>query len=81
MELVTIVRHLNTASAELDAARLEAAGFSVLKNGELSALTGSGGLAGEILIQVPQDQAEAASALLHADPVESVPGDLEDQGS
>ena len=81
MELITVVRHLNTASAELDAARLEAAGFSVLKNGEFSALTGSGGLAGEILIQVPEDQAEAAKALLHADPVDGTAEEPEDQGA
>ena len=81
MELVTVVRHLNPASAELDAARLEAAGFSVLKNGEFNALTGGGGTIGEILIQVPENQAEAAKELLNAEPVDASPEEPEDQGS
>ncbi|HTI68788.1 MAG TPA: hypothetical protein VMF06_02400 [Candidatus Limnocylindria bacterium] len=85
MELVTVVRHINAASADVDAARLQAAGFSVLKNGENTSLSGLGGLVGEVLLQVPEDQAEAAKALLAADAVEPdcdcESTDPEDQGS
>ncbi len=61
MEMVTISRHINLASAELDAARLEAAGFDVLRHDESSPFAGG---MGSILVQVPANQAEDAKALL-----------------
>jgi hypothetical protein len=69
MEMVTVVRHLNAASADLDAARLEAAGFTVLRHSEMSAMTeGYAAIVGGIRIQVPADQAEDARAFLADEP-------------
>ena len=65
MEMVTIARHLNAAAADLDAARLEAAGFAVLRHSEMSAMAeGYPACVGGIRIQVPADQAEDARAFL-----------------
>jgi hypothetical protein len=64
MEMVTVSRHINLASAELDAARLEAAGFAVLRHDESSPFAGG---VGTVQVQVPADQVEDARALLAAD--------------
>ncbi len=65
MEMVTIARHLNTAAADLDAARLEAAGFVVLRHSEMSAMAeGYPASVGGIRIQVRADQADDARSFL-----------------
>ena len=65
MEMVTIARHLDTTAADLDAARLEAAGFTVLRHSELSAMAeGFPASVGGIRIQVRADQADDARAFL-----------------
>ena len=68
MEMVTLHRALNPADAQLVRSRLEAAGFLAVVTHELSALSMDGYAlaAGGILVQVPEDQAEEARALLKA---------------
>ena len=63
--MVTIARHLNAAAADLDAARLEAAGFAVLRHSEMSAMAeGYPASVGGIRIQVRADQADDARSFL-----------------
>jgi hypothetical protein len=68
MQLVTVHRAFNPADAHLIRSRLEAAGFQAVVTHELSALSldGYALAAGGILVQVPEDQAAEAQALLKA---------------
>jgi len=68
MQLVTVHRAFNPADAHLVRSRLEAAGFLAQVTHELSALSldGYALAAGGILVQVPEDVAEEARALLNA---------------
>jgi hypothetical protein len=78
MELVTVMRALNPADAQVARSRLEASDFHVFVTNELSALSldGYAMAAGGILVQVPADEAESARELLSATP----PSDEEDVG-
>ena len=78
MELVTVMRALNPADAQVARSRLEASDFHVFVTNELSALNldGYAMAAGGILVQVPADEAESARELLSATP----PSDEEDVG-
>jgi hypothetical protein len=70
MEYVTVYMTLNTAEAEVIRSRLESANFTVnMKNEDkVLGLETSGG----VLVQVPQDQAEDARALIaYRDPAAS----------
>ncbi len=69
MKLVTIHRSFNPAEADLIRSRLEAAEFQVFvaHAGASLALEGYALTAGGILVQVPEDQAEEAMALLAAE--------------
>jgi hypothetical protein len=61
MTFVTVFKALNAAEAELVRSHLEACDFPVNVVNELSALSlGAGG----ILVQVPDDRAEEARALI-----------------
>ena len=68
MRLVTVHCAFNPADAHLIRSRLEAAGFYAQVTHELSALSMDGYslAAGGILVQVPEDVAEEARALLKA---------------
>ena len=69
MKLVTIHRSFNPAEADLIRSRLEAAQFQVFVAHADAALSleGYALTAGGILVQVPEDQAEEAMALLAAE--------------
>jgi hypothetical protein len=69
MKLVTVFRTFNPAEAELVRSRLDAAGFDTNLKHDLAALSMDGYAlaAGGILVEVPEDQAEDAKALLVAD--------------
>lgn len=66
MKLVTIHRSFNPAEADLIRSRLEAAEFEVTLKHDFAALNmeGYAMAAGGILVQVPEDEAEEARALL-----------------
>jgi hypothetical protein len=66
MEFVTIFRAFNPAAAELVRSRLEANEFLVNVKNETAALSidGYALAAGGILVQVPEDQAAEAKALI-----------------
>lgn len=68
MNLVTIFRTFNVGEAELIRSRLDAAEFDVALKNELSSLSidGYSLAAGGILVQVPEDQAADARALIEA---------------
>jgi hypothetical protein len=68
MNLVTIFRTFNVGEAEVIRSRLDAADFDVLLTNELSSLSidGYSLAAGGILVQVPEDQAPDARALIDA---------------
>lgn len=68
MKLVTIFRTFNVGEAEVIRSRLDAAEFDVALTNELSSLSidGYSLAAGGILVQVPEDQAADARALLEA---------------
>lgn len=68
MDFVTVFRALNPGEAELIRSRLEASEFLVNITNELSALSidGYAMAAGGILVQVPEDQAADARALITA---------------
>jgi hypothetical protein len=70
MQLVTVMRALNPADAQLARSRLEASDFHVFVTNELSALSldGYAMAAGGILVQVPEDEAADARELLAAPP-------------
>lgn len=66
MNFVTIGKFLDVAQSDLIAGRLESAGFNVLRHSLQSSLGIGGGAlgAGGIRLQVPEDQVDAAKALL-----------------
>jgi len=65
MEFITVYSALDSAAAELVRSRLEANDFLVNVKNETAALSIGGSLAaGGILVQVPEDQAEDALALI-----------------
>jgi hypothetical protein len=69
MQLVTVFHTLNPAEAQLIRSRLDAAGFYAVVLHELSSLSldGYSLAAGGIQVQVPEDVAEDARALLKAE--------------
>lgn len=68
MSLVTVHTAFNPADAQLTRARLEAAGFHPYVAHELSSLSMDGYslAAGGILVQVPEDELDAASEFLNS---------------
>jgi hypothetical protein len=68
MNLVTVFRTFNPGEAELIRSRLDAAEFDVALTHELAALSleGYALAAGGILVQVPEEEADEAKALLAA---------------
>ena len=73
MQLVTVFRAFSPAEAQLVRSRLEAAGFLASVAHELSALSldGYSMAAGGVRVQVPEDVAQEARALIEA--AESAP--------
>ncbi len=69
MELRTIYTTFNSADANLLQGRLEVGGFDAFIHGEMTGMTLGGGVfaAGGIRIQVPEDQADEARALIEAE--------------
>jgi hypothetical protein len=69
MSLVTVFCAFNPADAQLVRSRLDAAQFHAVVTHELSALSldGYALAAGGILVQVPEQEAEAAKEFLAAD--------------
>ena len=69
MSLVTVFCAFNPADAQLVRSRLDAAQFHAVVTHELSALSldGYALAAGGILVQVPEQEAEAAKEFLSAD--------------
>jgi hypothetical protein len=68
MEFITVSTSNNPAEAELTRSRLEANGFLVnLKNAEAAFSLGYGSVIGGVQVQVPEDQAESALALLRSE--------------
>jgi hypothetical protein len=72
MKLITIHRALNPAEAQLVRSRLDAEGFTVFVQHELSALSLDGYVqaAGGILVQVPAAEADEAREFLADAPLE-----------
>ena len=68
MELVTVFRTFNPGEAELIRSRLDAANITATVTHSLAALSidGYALAAGGVLVQVPEDEAEDAKALLEA---------------
>jgi len=68
MELVTVFRSFNPADAQLIRSRLDAAGIPATVTHELSSLSieGYALAAGGVRVQVPDDRAEEAQALIAA---------------
>ena len=64
MELVTVYRSFEPEEAELVRSRLEADGFNATIANENTNLTLSYGNKGGSLVQVPEDEAEEAKALV-----------------
>lgn len=65
MELVTVFSTFNPAEAELIRVRLELADFDVsIKNEESARAWGGGIVSGGLFVQVPDEQAADAKALL-----------------
>jgi putative signal transducing protein len=65
MDFVTVSRAANSADADLIRSRLEANGFQVNLNDEKDTLSfGYGAPLGGVQVQVAEDQAESARALL-----------------
>jgi hypothetical protein len=66
MDFVTVYTTLNPADADLVRSRLEANEFLVNVKNEISArsIDGYAMAAGGLMVQVPEDQAESARALL-----------------
>ena len=69
MRLVTVFRAFSPAEAQLIRSRLEAAGFPAQVTHELSALSldGYSMAAGGIRVEVPEDRAEEARALIDSE--------------
>ncbi len=74
MQLVTVFQTFSPAEAQLIRSRLEAAGFPAYVAHELASLSmdGYSMATGGILVQVPEDQAEEAKALIHS--IDDPPG-------
>jgi hypothetical protein len=72
MKFVTVYQTFSSAEAQIIRSRLETAEFLVNVNHELASINMEGySLAtGGILVQVPEDQADEARALIHSDPPE-----------
>lgn len=68
MQLTTVFQTFSSAEAQLIRSRLDAAGFSAHVAHELASLSmeGYSMTTGGILVQVPEDQAEEAKALIHS---------------
>lgn len=67
MELVTVFSTFNPAEAELIRVRLELAEFDVyVKNDDSARAWGGGIVSGGLFVQVPDDQAADAKALLES---------------
>lgn len=68
MAFVTVFRAFNPAEAQLVQSRLDAAGFLVNVANEISSLCMDGYslAAGGVLVQVPEDQADDARALIES---------------
>lgn len=66
MKLVTVYRAFNSADAQLVWSRLDAAGFHAVVQHELASLSmeGYSMAAGGILVEVPEDEVDAARALI-----------------
>jgi hypothetical protein len=65
MKLVTVFQTFNPSEAQMQRSRLEAAGLDAVVKNELAAITTAAPMStGGIQVQVPEDQAEAARALL-----------------
>jgi hypothetical protein len=64
MDMVTVFRTFNSVEAQLIRGRLETAGIPVNVRNEQSALVGIAGV--EYCVDVPEDSAEGARALLRA---------------
>ncbi len=69
MKLVTVYRTFSPADAHLVRSRLEASDLQAIVTNELSSLSldGYSMAAGGVLVQVPEDQAEAARELIEMD--------------
>ena len=69
MELKTVFNTFSSAEANLVRGRLEAAGFEAYIQGELAAMSigASTAATGGIRIQVPEDRAAEARALIEAE--------------
>jgi hypothetical protein len=70
MKLITVYSAFQPVDAQLARSRLEAAGFLASVAHEASSLVmdGYSMATGGILVQVPEDQAEEARALINAEP-------------
>lgn len=70
MSPVTVFQTFSPAEAQLVRSRLDAAGIQAIVTHELSALSmeGYSMTTGGVLVQVPEEQAEAARELLNAPP-------------
>jgi hypothetical protein len=67
MDFITVSRAVSSGEAELVRSRLEANGFFVnLKSDEEAISFGYGTPIGGVQVQVPEDQAESARALLQS---------------
>jgi hypothetical protein len=68
MQLVTVFQTFSPGEAQLIRSRLEAAGFTAQVAHELSALSmeGYSMSTGGVLVQVPDEEAEDARALIHS---------------
>lgn len=65
MKLITVATHFNLAEAELERARLEAAGFhAAITNESTSAWFGGTSTAARVRIEVPENEAEDAQEFL-----------------
>lgn len=65
MKLVTVFKTFNSAEAQMQRSRLEAAGLLASVNNEISAITTAAPMTtGGIQVQVPEDQVDAARELL-----------------
>jgi hypothetical protein len=68
MTLATVYRAFSSADAQLVRSRLDAAGFHAVVQHELASLSmeGYSMAAGGILVQVPDNEADAARALIES---------------
>ncbi len=68
MQLATVFQTFSPAEAQLIRSRLEAAGFQAHVTHELASLSTEGYAMtiGGVLVQVPEDRAEEARALIHS---------------